>query len=125
LHFDAARLRRFAALHADMQHAIAVVGARRIRVDVVGQADDTSEAALETFVQVQRGLLVAVRQRGLADNSNCESTSVMLLRGLKEAAESAGVEPSREPTTEPAYAEPIAIKNTIATINSFFIFTLL
>src|SRR5512139_4085892 len=52
LHFDAAGLRRFATLDADVQHAVAVVGADGIGVDVVGQADDATEVAGEALAQV-------------------------------------------------------------------------
>jgi hypothetical protein len=53
LHFDAARLRRLAALHTDVQHAVSVAGADGRGVDVVGQADDTAEAAIEAFVDMR------------------------------------------------------------------------
>lgn len=38
-------LRSPAAAHADLQHAVAVARLDRVRVDVVGQADDAAEAA--------------------------------------------------------------------------------
>src|SRR5574340_806135 len=59
LHGDAARLRRFAALDADVKHPVAIVGRKAVGVDVVGQSDHAPEAAAEALVDVQRGLLVA------------------------------------------------------------------
>src|SRR4051812_14757165 len=90
LDVDATRLCRFAALHADAQHAVAILGGDAGRIDVVRQADDAPEAAAEALVDVHRLLLVAfhLTNRTLAGHRQHAAVEVHFhLRGIDAGRE--------------------------------------
>ncbi|VWX59457.1 hypothetical protein VARIO8X_160202 [Burkholderiales bacterium 8X] len=55
---DAARLRRGAALDADVQDAVFAAGFDLFGIGIVGQGHHAAERTVEAFVDVNRGLLV-------------------------------------------------------------------
>jgi hypothetical protein len=57
---DAAGLRRFAALDADVEHAVTVIGGHAVGIDVVRQTDHPPEPAAESLVDMNGGFFVII-----------------------------------------------------------------